>query len=182
MRASPAWSPDGKLIAYTAKDHGETDKTLNSEIYVLSPEGGEPRKLSPTANADDDPDWVAGVSWSPDSKRIVWLEGMEDKWLYYGTPHLAVADVATGAVTRPAKLDLWFYYPRFAPDGSILTQIEDEITILPWHARAESFKSVGLFLGTAAACVGVALIGPTLLAGDPMAGVRSMLSYLGFIS
>ena len=48
--------------------------------------------------------------------------------------------------------------------------------------RVESIKSVGLFLGTAAACVGVALIGPTLLAGDPMAGVRSMLSYLGFAS
>ena len=46
----------------------------------------------------------------------------------------------------------------------------------------ESIKSVGLFLGTAAACIGVALIGPTLLAGDPMAGVRSMLAYLGFIS
>lgn len=49
-------------------------------------------------------------------------------------------------------------------------------------SRAESFKSVGLFLGTAAACIGVALIGPALLAGDPLAGVRSMLAYLGFAS
>lgn len=132
----PAWSPDGKLIAYTAKDHGETDRTLNTEIYVLPPSGGEPRKISPTANADNDPDWGAGVSWSPDSKRIVWLEGMEDKWLYYGTPHLAVADVATGAVTRPAKLDLWFYYPRFAPDGSILAQIEGDRDT--WLARVDA--------------------------------------------
>ncbi|MBB4630408.1 prolyl oligopeptidase family serine peptidase [Sphingosinicella soli] len=143
----PAWSPDGKLIAYTAKDHAG-DKTLNSEIYVLPPEGGEPRKISPTANADDDPDWSAGVSWSPDSRRIVWLEGIEDKWLYYGAPHLAVADVSTGAVTRPAKLDLWFYYPRFAPDGSILAQIEGDRDT--WLARvdAESGKISYLTQGT----------------------------------
>ncbi len=131
----PAWSPDGKLIAYTAKDHSD-DKTLNTEIYVLPPSGGEPRKLSPHPYADNDPDWGAGVSWSPDSKRVVWLEGIEDKWIYYGAPHLAVADVATGAVTRPAKLDLWYYYPRFAPDGTILTQIEGDRDT--WLARVDT--------------------------------------------
>lgn len=46
----------------------------------------------------------------------------------------------------------------------------------------ESAKSVGLFVATATACVGVAIVGPTLLYGDPVVGLRMMLGSLGLIS
>lgn len=43
----------------------------------------------------------------------------------------------------------------------------------------ESVKSVGLFLATAAACVGVGLLPPTLLAGDPIEGLVAIGRYFG---
>ena len=122
----PVWSPDGQWIAYTAKDQGETDRDLNYDVYVQSPDGGAPRRLSDSPNADNDPDWGARPAWSPDSRRLVWLEAGEDKWIYYSSVQLAVADLATGVVTRPARIDRWFYLPRFAPDGSLLTLIEQD--------------------------------------------------------
>jgi Zn-dependent protease len=48
--------------------------------------------------------------------------------------------------------------------------------------NVESLKSVALFFGTAAACVGVAVIGPTLVFGDPVTGLLAMLSRLGLMS
>lgn len=133
---SPAWSPDGASIAYSAKDRGETDGDLNYEIYVQGVESGAPRKISTFVGADNDPDWASRPSWSPDSRRLVWLEGMEDKWLYYGTAQLAVADLSTGEISRPARIDRWFYYPRFAPDGSILALVEQDRDT--WLARIDA--------------------------------------------
>ncbi len=121
----PTWSPDGRLIAYVAKDHAD-DRTLNYEIYVVPPEGGEPRKISTFAGADNDPDWGSGPSWSPDSTKLVWLQGGEDKWIYYGSVQLAVGDVTTGEVTHPAWIDRWFYFPRWTPDGKIVSLIEQD--------------------------------------------------------
>lgn len=133
---SPAWSPDGKLIAYSAKDRGEADRDNNYEIYVQSPDAGEPRKVSDFIGADNDPDWEARPAWSADSRRLLWLEGGEDKWLYYAPAQLSVADISTGAITRPARIDRWFYKPRFAPDGSILTLIEQDRDT--WLARVDA--------------------------------------------
>ncbi len=130
----PAWSPDGSLIAYVAKDHAD-DRTLNYEIYVIAPDGGQPRKISTFAGADNDPDWGSGPSWSPDSKRLVWLQGGEDKWIYYSSVQLAVGDVTTGEVKHPAWIDRWFYFPRWAPDGSLLSLIEQDRDT--WLARID---------------------------------------------
>lgn len=121
----PAWSPDGRLIAYVAKDHAD-DATLNYDIFVVAPEGGEPRKISDSPRADSDPDWGSGPQWSPDSKRLVWLEGDEDKWIYYGSVQLAVGEVATGKVSRQARIDRWFYTPRWTPDGKLAALIEQD--------------------------------------------------------
>ena len=129
----PVWSPDGTSLAYTAKERGETDRDSNYEIFVQRVDAGEPKKISQSAGPDNDPDWGARPAWSPDSRRVLWLEGGESKWLYYATAQLAVADVATGEVTRPARIDRWFYYPRFAPDGSILALVEQDRDT--WLAR-----------------------------------------------
>jgi dipeptidyl aminopeptidase/acylaminoacyl peptidase len=121
----PAWSPDGKLIAFIAKDHAD-DATLNYDVFVIPPEGGTPRKVSDFAGADGDPDWGSGPQWSPDSKKLVWLQGDEDKWIYYGSVQLAVGEVATGKVTHPARIDRWFYNPRWTPDGKLIALIEQD--------------------------------------------------------
>ena len=131
----PAWSPDGASIAYTAKDRGETERDANYEIFVQGVDGGTAKKISTSAGADSDPDWGARPSWSPDSRRVLWLEGGEDKWLYYAPFQLAVADVASGEVTHPARIDRWFYFPKFAPDGSIVALIEQDRDT--WLARID---------------------------------------------
>ena len=132
---SPAWSPDGQSIAYSAKERGETDRDSNYEVFVQRADGGEPRKISNFVGADNDPDWGARPTWSPDSRRVAWLEGGEDKWIYYAPFQLAVADIASGEVTRPARIDRWFYNPRFAPDGSLLALIEQDRDT--WLARID---------------------------------------------
>jgi dipeptidyl aminopeptidase/acylaminoacyl peptidase len=132
---SPAWSPDGESIAYTAKERGETDRDSNYEVYVQPVDAGVAKKVSTFAGADNDPDWEARPSWSPDSRRVLWLEGGEDKWIYYAPFQLAVADLSTGEVTRPARIDRSFYFPRFAPDGSIVSLIEQDRDT--WLARID---------------------------------------------
>jgi dipeptidyl aminopeptidase/acylaminoacyl peptidase len=129
----PAWSPDGKSVAYTAKERGETDRDSNYEVFVQGVDAGAAKKISTSNGPDNDPDWGARPAWSPDSRRVLWLEGGEDKWIYYATPQLAVADVASGTVTRPARIDRWFYFPKFAPDGSIISLIEQDRDT--WLAR-----------------------------------------------
>ena len=138
------WSPDGKVIAYTAKDRGATDRDSNYEIFVQGVDAVEAKKISTFAGADDDPDWAARPSWSPDSRRVLWLEGGEDKWIYYAAPQLAVADVATGEVTHPAHIDRWFYYQKFAPDGSIVSLIEQDRDT--WLARIDAASGKIVYL------------------------------------
>ena len=60
----PAWSPDGRWIAYVSDQSGE------AEIWIRPQDGsGEPRPL--TFGADT---YKYGVLWSPDSKRIAWTD------------------------------------------------------------------------------------------------------------
>jgi dipeptidyl aminopeptidase/acylaminoacyl peptidase len=66
---------------------------------------------------------------------VLWLEGGDNKWIYYATAQLAIADLATGDIARPARIDRWFYYPKFAPDGSILSLIEQDRDT--WLARID---------------------------------------------
>ncbi len=131
----PAWSPDGLSLAYTAKERGATDHDSNYEIFVQRIDSTEARRISTSSGPDDDPDWYARPSWSPDSRRLLWLEGGDSKWIYYATAQLAVADLTTGEVTRPARIDRWFYYPKFAPDGSIVSLIEHDMDT--WLARID---------------------------------------------
>ncbi|HTU64491.1 MAG TPA: S9 family peptidase [Steroidobacteraceae bacterium] len=131
----PAWSPDGASLAYTAKERGDTDRDTNYEVFVQPVDGGEPRRISVSPGPDNDPDWGARPSWSPDSRRVSWLEGGESKWIYYATAQLAIADLASGAITRPARIDRWFYYPKFAPDGSVVALVEQDRDT--WLARID---------------------------------------------
>jgi dipeptidyl aminopeptidase/acylaminoacyl peptidase len=55
---SPAWSPDGKTLAFISSRSGD------SQIYLLSMEGGEAKKLTALSTGAD------LFQWSPDGKTI----------------------------------------------------------------------------------------------------------------
>jgi dipeptidyl aminopeptidase/acylaminoacyl peptidase len=78
------------------------------------------------AGADNAPDLESPLAWSPDGSRIAYIQAGEDKWIYYAPWSLAVVDVATGAVTRPAGTDGFHTKPRFTPDGKALLALVEE--------------------------------------------------------
>ena len=70
----PAWSPDGKLIAYVTKRGVDPDRHLNFDIYVVEPKAGaQERQLTTFTGSDLDPYWETRPAWSPDSTRIAYL-------------------------------------------------------------------------------------------------------------
>jgi tricorn protease len=66
----PYFSPDNSQIAYSTSEHGLTD------VYVVSSEGGVPRRLTwePTGNQ------VTG--WTPDGKKVLFTSGHASKSVY----------------------------------------------------------------------------------------------------
>ena len=125
----PAWSPDGKLIAYVTKRGTDPDRHLNFDIYVIEPKAGaSERQLTTFPGSDLDPYWETRPAWSPDSTRIAYLQSGEDKWIYYAPWQLAVVDVASGKATIPAPIDRCFTKPRWSADGkSIYALIEQSL-------------------------------------------------------
>jgi TolB protein len=61
----PAWSPDGKRLAYVGVANGTSTQEDNVEdIFTMAVDGGDRRKLTATPDSDRYP------SWSPDGKTI----------------------------------------------------------------------------------------------------------------
>jgi len=98
----PAWSPDGKRLAFDAAWAGPR------RIWISDTAGLNPRQIT-----SDSSEAVihAGPRWSPDGRRLVFrrIEGT--------TSDLLTADVASAATARltqdaPAELD-----PAWSPDG-----------------------------------------------------------------
>ncbi len=54
LDSQPAYSPDGRRIAFTSTRDGDAD------IYTMAADGSDPVRLTTAAGADSEPDWVSG--------------------------------------------------------------------------------------------------------------------------
>ena len=97
----PAWSPDGKLVAYWSDRSGEY------QLVVRNADGsGEERTVTKLG-----PGFRYRLFWSPDSTKVVFADQAQD---------INVCDIATGLVTRMDK-GLYMFegdLERFTPSWS----------------------------------------------------------------
>jgi len=124
--SQPAWSPDGKSIAFVSNRTEEPDGNPNSDIWLVAADNTDKGStlLQLTTNTREDNSPI----WSPDGKTIAYTTvtaPLDVMW--YATNHLAVISAKGGQSTLlTAKLDRNVYQPKFSNNGrDIFFLLED---------------------------------------------------------
>jgi Tol biopolymer transport system component len=102
----PAWSPDGKWIAYVS-DRSKPGNDGAYEIYVMRPNGTGLRRVTHDRWTDDQ------LAWSPDGKQLVFSSSRAS-----GTFGISVMNV-NGTGYRRLTRDLEGV-PAWSPDGTTI--------------------------------------------------------------
>jgi dipeptidyl aminopeptidase/acylaminoacyl peptidase len=110
---APVWSPDGKLLAFSANRTDNPDGNDNSDIFLVEPvKGAAVRKLTTFTGSDSSP------AFSPDGKSIAYLQGGDSKDIWYATNNVAIIPVAGGAARiLTTGVDRNLRSPQFNPNG-----------------------------------------------------------------
>ncbi len=143
----PAWSPDGKTIAYLSDASGA------DEIWVVAQDGSAPGRQLTRTNGS----YKFSISWSPDGK-----------WLTYSdrSQTLNLVDATSGTVTKIAESDSWtvtdlswspdsqwlaYTWPRTNAPGRVMLYSVAQKKTWPvtdeWYdANSPAFSQDGLYL------------------------------------
>jgi dipeptidyl aminopeptidase/acylaminoacyl peptidase len=123
----PAWSPDGQRIVYVSRHAEGPGRLLGYQLYCIDAATGDGEvRISKEGLVNNDPDHLSRPAWSPDSRRIAYLQGGAEKWLEYAPWELVVADVASGKVRRVGHADLGYTHPAFSADGRALFALVED--------------------------------------------------------
>ncbi|HET9371744.1 MAG TPA: DPP IV N-terminal domain-containing protein [Vicinamibacterales bacterium] len=100
----PAFSPDGRRIAY------DTDRDGNFEIYLMDADGMGRTRLTNHPGRD------VSASWSPDGKTIVFMSDRDSRPEF----DLYSMNADGSGVERLTRSGATNWFPKFSPDGSRL--------------------------------------------------------------
>ncbi len=124
--AHPAWSPDGKLIAFDSnRSQPDPDRNTDSNIWLVSADntdkGAHLTQITINAGMDESP------AWSPDGKWIAYETQLDPKNYIYATKHLAVSPASGGpAKVLTQALDRMSSVAHFSPDSKFVYFIADD--------------------------------------------------------
>lgn len=87
----PAWSPDGRWIAYVANPEPGADFTNVADVWVIPADGGEPRKVTRSLGP------CGNLAWSPDGRWIAYF-GHDNEFMTATLTGVWIAAADGGAV------------------------------------------------------------------------------------
>jgi tricorn protease len=125
----PAWSPDGKWIAYFSDESGEYALHLSPQSGL-----GEVKKI----NLGNPPSYFYSPNWSPDSKKIAFTDKRLNLW-YVDIEKGSPVKVDTNTYDNPWRL----MDPNWSPDSKWITytrQLKNRMCAVFVHSL-ESGKS-----------------------------------------
>ena len=104
---SPAWSPDGKRIAYVSFESNK------SEIYIVNVATGRRELITSYEGINGAP------SWSPDGKKLAVVLSKS------GHPNIYIVDLATKQLERLTTTRAIDTEPHWSPDGNSIIFTSD---------------------------------------------------------
>jgi len=138
----PAWSPDGRRIAFVSKrSPGDVDRANNWDVFVSDTQPGAVAKQLTTWSGADNPPESGRLAWSPDGASIAYVRGSADPRLFaYDQFQLAVIRASGGdARVLTAALDRAVSDPQWSADGHAITVlVEDDRSVYPARVDAAS--------------------------------------------
>jgi dipeptidyl aminopeptidase/acylaminoacyl peptidase len=114
-QASPAWSPDGKWIAYTS----DRDGNELWDIFLVSPENGEVTNLTASPDSADE-----APAWSPDSRSVAYMTKRKTS-PSFEIDLIDIASRRTTHITRNSPPQLGNMSPRWSPDGKFIAYTQE---------------------------------------------------------
>ena len=139
-QASPAWSPDGKTLAYVA--------SVDGVLQIFTKPAGSPTRNQVTRSRFS----CSDPMWSADGTRIYYLAPARDRDGLYsisaagGDAELVMEDVYRAALSPDGKTLAFF---RRTPDGLLLLQLSSPVGSEPTpYSRAPFDKGKGYIEAT----------------------------------
>jgi dipeptidyl aminopeptidase/acylaminoacyl peptidase len=136
--SDPQWSPDGTRLAFVSNRTGkEYEDNRNSDVWVISAEGGKLTRISDHDEADSQP------RWSPDGKWIAFTGEIHDR----DHPKIYLAPSTGGApsVLAASGLDLIPNAVEWSDDGKSIyfeTGVKGEAQLFRVDLAAKSVAQV----------------------------------------
>ncbi|MDW8069715.1 MAG: hypothetical protein RML46_12490 [Anaerolineae bacterium] len=123
--AQPAWSPDGRRIAFVAPGVGREN---NADIFVVNADGSGLFNLTEHPAEDLQP------TWSPDGQHIAFVTTRQGHWGIY-----AITVDGNDLTSIFYSPDIGAYLPTWSPDGSQIAFVvgnsgiwKEQLFIVDW--------------------------------------------------